>query len=139
LLYIQHYYHLITINIIDDNLLFKGILCGFSREEGLIPINKNLWSTSFVLINAGSGMILLSIFYLFIDVYKTWSGAPYRYLGMNSILVYFGHSVFAGYFPFSYQVYDVNHGTLLAMNIVGVVSWIAIAYYLYKINFFVKI
>ena len=27
-----------------------GGLCGFSKEEGLIPINKNMWSPSFVLV-----------------------------------------------------------------------------------------
>lgn len=23
--------------------VFGGLLCGFSKEDGLIPVNKNLW------------------------------------------------------------------------------------------------
>ena len=27
-----------------------GALCGFSKEDGLIPVNKNLWTTSFIFV-----------------------------------------------------------------------------------------
>jgi predicted acyltransferase len=43
-------------------LLLAGILCGFSKEEGVIPVNKNLWSTSFIFLTGGSGIFILSIF-----------------------------------------------------------------------------
>ena len=67
-------------------LLMAGILCGFKKDGGFIPLNKNLWSTSFVSVNAGIGLIGTSICYILIDVYKVWSGAPFIWLGMNSIL-----------------------------------------------------
>lgn len=120
-------------------LLLTGVLCGFSREDGAIPINKNLWSTSFVSAAAGGGLVLLSVFYQLIDVWKVWSGAPFFYLGMNSILIYVGHDVLGGFMPFSYQVYDVNHGSLLQMNLLGTLSWVVVAAYLHRIKFFVKI
>ena len=120
-------------------LFIAGCLCGFQREGGLIPINKNLWSTSFVCVTAGGGMVILSFCYLLIDKWKVWSGAPFRYLGMNSIIIYAGHELLATYMPFSYKIYHVNHGTLLQCNVLGTFAWVIIAAYFYHINFFVKI
>ena len=34
------------------------------------PINKNLWSSSFVLFCVGCSLLLLSVFYLVIDVWR---------------------------------------------------------------------
>ncbi|MES1217554.1 MAG: DUF5009 domain-containing protein [Bacteroidota bacterium] len=53
------------------------------------PINKNLWSSSFVLNVGGYSLILLSIFYYIIDVlgYKKWAFF-FKVIGMNSILIY---------------------------------------------------
>lgn len=53
------------------------------------PINKNLWSSSFVLNVGGYSLVLLSVFYYIIDVlgYKKWSFF-FRIIGMNSILIY---------------------------------------------------
>jgi predicted acyltransferase len=121
-------------------LLLAGILCGFSRDDGVIPLNKNLWSFSFILLTAGGGLLCLSFTYAMVDIYKVWSGAPFRYLGLNSIFIYCGHSILQGYFPFSYSLDDrETHESLLTMNIVGVSCWILVAYYCYTIDFFVKI
>lgn len=53
------------------------------------PINKNMWSSSFVLHTSGLSLILLSIFYYIIDVlnYKSWAFF-FKVIGMNSILIY---------------------------------------------------
>ncbi|MHA8062234.1 acyltransferase family protein [Aquirufa beregesia] len=53
------------------------------------PINKNLWSSSFVLMVGGISLLLLSLFYYIIDVkgYQKWSFF-FRIIGMNSILIY---------------------------------------------------
>jgi predicted acyltransferase len=53
------------------------------------PINKNLWTSSFVLNVGGYSLILLSIFYYIIDVlgYKRWAFF-FKVIGMNSILIY---------------------------------------------------
>jgi heparan-alpha-glucosaminide N-acetyltransferase len=120
-------------------MFIAGVLCGFSREDGVIPINKNLWSTSFVAVTAGGGMVVLSLCYLLIDKWKVWSGAPFRYLGMNSIIIYAGHELLANYMPFSYKIYHVSHATLLQCNVLGTFAWVIIAAYFYHIKFFVKI
>jgi heparan-alpha-glucosaminide N-acetyltransferase len=92
-----------------------------------------------VLVTAGSGLIGLSVCYVLVDVLKWWSGAPFLYLGMNSILIYVSHGILAGYMPFSYKIYHVNHATLLQCHVLGVTAWMIVAYYFYRIKFFVKI
>jgi heparan-alpha-glucosaminide N-acetyltransferase len=120
-------------------LLLAGILCGFSKDEGVIPVNKNLWSTSFILVCSGFGIIGLSLCYIVVDVYHVWSGAPFLQLGMNSILFYMAHQLFQDHMPFSYAIDHYNHGSLLLCHVVGVVSWLLLAMYCYKIKFFVKV
>ncbi|MGZ8559480.1 MAG: acyltransferase family protein [Chitinophagaceae bacterium] len=59
------------------------------------PINKNLWSSSFVLNVGGYSLILLAFFYYIIDVlgYKKWAFF-FKVIGMNSILIYMsGHFI----------------------------------------------
>src|SRR5450432_1906526 len=53
------------------------------------PVNKNLWTSSFVLNVGGISLVLLSLFYYIIDVlgYARWSFF-FRIIGMNSILIY---------------------------------------------------
>ena len=41
--------------------IFAGGLCGFSKETGVIPFNKNLWSLSFTLGLASFAFLLLSV------------------------------------------------------------------------------
>ena len=45
-----------------------GGLSGFSLNDGLIPINKNLWSISFVMATGSMAFFLLSLMYILIDV-----------------------------------------------------------------------
>lgn len=53
------------------------------------PINKRLWTSSFVLFVGGCSAILLSAFYMIIDVagYKKWAFL-FVIIGVNSILIY---------------------------------------------------
>lgn len=53
------------------------------------PINKNMWSSSFVLHTTGLSLLLLSLFYYIIDVkgYRNWAFF-FKVIGMNSILIY---------------------------------------------------
>ncbi|RXK57867.1 DUF5009 domain-containing protein [Lacibacter luteus] len=65
-------------------LLLVGWLWGLA-----LPINKNMWTGSFVLYTGGWSLLLLALFYFVIDVlgYKTWS-LPFVWMGCNSILIY---------------------------------------------------
>ncbi|MDN5289420.1 MAG: hypothetical protein JWR38_5694 [Mucilaginibacter sp.] len=53
------------------------------------PINKRLWSSSFVLYVGGWSLLFLSVFYLIIDVagFKKWA-FPFILIGTNSIVIY---------------------------------------------------
>jgi predicted acyltransferase len=53
------------------------------------PINKNMWSSSFVMHTTALSLLLLSLFYYIIDVrgYKNWAFF-FKVIGMNSILIY---------------------------------------------------
>ena len=55
----------------------------------VFPINKNLWTSSFVLFVGGLSLLLFSIFYLIIDVwkYKKWAFF-FVVIGMNPITIY---------------------------------------------------
>ncbi|XP_068726421.1 heparan-alpha-glucosaminide N-acetyltransferase-like isoform X2 [Montipora capricornis] len=112
-----------------------------TSNEGVIPLNKNLWSVSFIFATGGMAFVLLTLCYLLVDVLGWWSGAPFIFPGMNSIVVYVGSEILNNHFPFSWKVVksQVQHGELLAMNLVGTTLWIIISYYLYHIQFFVKI
>ncbi len=53
------------------------------------PINKNLWSSSFVMQTVGLSLLLFALFYYVIDVlkYQRWTFF-FQVIGMNSILIY---------------------------------------------------
>lgn len=53
------------------------------------PINKNMWSSSFVMHTTGLSLLLMALFYYVIDVlgYQRWAFFL-KVIGMNSILIY---------------------------------------------------
>ncbi|KAF7664073.1 hypothetical protein LDENG_00190400 [Lucifuga dentata] len=100
--------------------IISAILTKCSRDQGFIPVNKNLWSLSYVTTLACFAFVLLSLVYYMVDVKEWWSGAPFYYAGMNSILVYVGHEVFEEYFPFCWRMTNSqSHAEHLIQNIVA--------------------
>ena len=123
-------------------LLLASALCGFSKEDGLIPINKNLWSPSFVLLLAGLAFCNLSALYTVVDVFRLWEGAPFRFVGSNSIATYAGSETFSDSFPFAVallQTGAVNHAEALASNMIGVIAWLAFARALFVMGIFIVV
>jgi predicted acyltransferase len=53
------------------------------------PINKAIWSSSFVLVTNGWATLILSIIYYFKDLKKFEFGTIFKYVGMNAITIYF--------------------------------------------------
>lgn len=115
-----------------------GSLCNWSQEDGIIPVNKNLWSLSYVLVTSGMAFLLVTTLYNIVDIDHLWNGAPFTYLGMNSIIIYVCHEVFQHYFPVQFHVTD-THAVLLAIHIWGTTFWLIVASYLYYKNIFVAI
>ncbi|XP_029728719.2 heparan-alpha-glucosaminide N-acetyltransferase [Aedes albopictus] len=117
--------------------LIGGILCGFSKNEGWIPINKNLWSLSYVMVTASLAFFLLLICYVLIDVKRFWSGNPFLYAGMNAIILYVGHTIFHHMLPWHWRIGLMNtHFMLMCEALWNTVLWNGIAYYLFKKKIF---
>uniref|UniRef100_A0A8C6LK89 Heparan-alpha-glucosaminide N-acetyltransferase n=1 Tax=Nothobranchius furzeri TaxID=105023 RepID=A0A8C6LK89_NOTFU len=118
----------------------SALLTKCSTDEGFIPVNKNLWSLSYVTTLACFAFVLLVLLYYTVDVKRWWSGAPFCYPGMNSILVYVGHEVFEEYFPFRWKMANSqSHTEHLTQNLVATSCWVLISYVLYKKKIFWKI
>ncbi|WP_288130611.1 transmembrane glucosamine N-acetyltransferase NagX [Microbulbifer sp.] len=85
----------------DHKAILKGLfmaatvslLAGF-LWHWVYPVNKELWTSSFVLITCGCCLLLLGIFYLVVDVWH-WKRFTYIFsvIGCNAILVYLGTSL----------------------------------------------
>jgi predicted acyltransferase len=109
------------------------------------PINKNLWSSSFVLHVGGYSLLLLSLFYYIIDVlgYKKWAFF-FKIIGMNSILIYLSGKIinweFAnqGLFRWVGEIIG-DPWNVVAMAICYVmVKWVFL-YFLYEKKVFLRV
>jgi predicted acyltransferase len=72
-------------------MMVAGLSCIALAQlwDSEFPINKNLWSSSFVLECAGWSLLLLATFYLVIDVWRLRTAAlVFVVIGSNSILIY---------------------------------------------------
>lgn len=60
------------------------------------PINKNLWTSSYVLFTAGLALLLLAPAYYLVDMKHRdgWS-RPFAIFGTNAIVVFFGSTLMA--------------------------------------------
>ncbi|XP_047119724.1 heparan-alpha-glucosaminide N-acetyltransferase-like [Schistocerca piceifrons] len=120
--------------------IIGAILCLASKEDGWIPVNKNLWSLSFVLVTSCFAFYLLSFCYFLIDVKHWWSGAPFFYPGMNATIMYVGHEIGHDLFPWHWAIGRMNtHFMLLIESIWGTALWVIIAVWLYHIKFFLAL
>jgi heparan-alpha-glucosaminide N-acetyltransferase len=111
--------------------LLGGILCGFKQNGGPIPVCKNLWSTSFVLVNGGFAMWLLAFLYSIVDVRKWWEGKPFVFMGMNSILVYMASELLQGQTTFKIPAGEDNHAWHMFSNVTSVVVYALFAFWLH--------
>lgn len=120
--------------------LLGAILCSFSKDNGWIPINKNLWSLSFVCVTCGLAFIFLSFCYYIIDVKRKWGGVPFFWSGMNAILMYIGHVLTHQMLPWHWRIGLMNtHFMLLAKALWNTCMWMVIAYELYRRKIFYTI
>ncbi|XP_045214219.2 heparan-alpha-glucosaminide N-acetyltransferase-like isoform X7 [Mercenaria mercenaria] len=115
------------------------ILCKGEKNGGFIPINKNLWSLSFVICLSCFAFFLFAFCYVTIDVYRVWSGAPFYYPGMNAILLYMGHEFFSQPFRTFLGIQPNSHMVYLPINIWDTAVWIILSYYLYYKEIFFSV
>ena len=120
-------------------MLIGACLCGFSQNNGIIPVNKNLWTFSFVLVLGGAAFWILTIFYLLVDYFELWSGRPFTFVGMNSILLYLLHEILKYKIPFQWEVLVRTHETCIIQQICAISIWTVYAYFCYKSKFFLSL
>lgn len=109
------------------------------------PINKTLWTSSFVLVTTGYSILLLTLFYTLVDVLGSVGWAKFfAVIGTNSIIVYLGSSLinwsytskslFGGFInvaPAGWQDVILFGGMLL-------LQWLVL-YWLYCRKIFIKV
>jgi len=111
----------------------------------VFPLNKNLWTSSFVCLVGGISLLLFALFYYIIDVkgYYKWSFF-FVVIGMNPITIYLGSKFISFDFTArslltglaSYMPADV--GSLVILLGTVTVQWLFL-YYLYKNKIFLKV
>jgi len=119
--------------------LATGLLWGI-----FFPINKHIWTSSFVLFAGGWCILFLAVFYWVIDV-KGWSkwAFPFIVIGMNPITIYvgqrfldFGHT--SGFFLKGIAgMSGMFEPIILGIGVLGL-KWLFL-YFLYKRKIFLKV
>lgn len=129
--------HLIVIGIV---LLVIGY--GWSI---VFPLNKSLWTSSFVLVTCGYSTLLLALFYWAIDVMKWQLWAKFfAVIGMNSIVIYLSASIvnwkytansLAGGFI---SILPNGWSSLFEIFVILLIQWLLL-FWLYSRKIFIKV
>lgn len=109
------------------------------------PINKNLWTSSFVMHVGGISLLLMALFYYVIDVlgYKKWAFF-FKVIGMNSILIYISGKFIKwqyttnGFFGWIGQLVGDPYNIVVMAVCFVLVKWIFL-YYLYQKKTFLRV
>lgn len=134
--------------------------------NGVFPINKKLWTSSFVLFTTGWGLLSLAACYELVDVrkYRRWF-KPFEIMGLNAIFIYVASIVLIKLLMVNQIVSGVglasavenrqisiyewskeqifgwagtlNSGVLFA--IATILLWLGVAYLMYRRRWFLKI
>ncbi|XP_022719435.1 heparan-alpha-glucosaminide N-acetyltransferase isoform X2 [Durio zibethinus] len=92
-------------------LLVIGILLHFTHA---IPLNKQLYTFSYVCVTSGAAALVFSAFYILVDIWDLkYMLLPLKWIGMNAMLVYVmaAEGILAGFINGWY--YDDPHNTLV--------------------------
>jgi predicted acyltransferase len=124
------------------------------------PINKALWTSSYVLFTGGLALHLLAICYWVIDIkgYRRWA-KPFEIFGVNAIALYIGAQIMAELLglitltgadgtkiPLGSWIYDNLFASWaspanasLAFAIAYVLVWLGLMWLLYRRKIFIKV
>ncbi|KJD33826.1 heparan-alpha-glucosaminide N-acetyltransferase [Tamlana nanhaiensis] len=150
--------------ILDSGILQKHIvlfvLGGFLLALGYLfsiwfPINKALWSSSFVLVSAGYATLVLAVIYVIVDVKQWHFGGVFKQVGMNAITIYFlsgfiakcfykiplGNSTIHSWLYQTIYVYDWMPPKLssLLYALTVVAFYVGLGHFLYRKKIFIKV
>jgi predicted acyltransferase len=146
------------LSLIGFGLVMLGLIWSI-----IYPINKSLWSSSYVLYTAGLATICLSALYYIIDIsgYKKWTKL-FLVWGVNPMIVFFFSGIIPRVLsmikvnnpdtsgePLGFQSYFYNYGIVpifenpkdasLAYALFYAAFWSVILWILYKYKLFFKV
>ena len=109
------------------------------------PLNKMLWSSSFVLVVGAYSLAMFAIFYYVVDVrgWRRWS-LPLQVVGLNSITIYMAQKIISFshinkfFFGGIAEHLPTEWGALLLRGGYVLVCWLFL-YFLYKKRVFLKV
>ena len=121
-------------------LFMAGIACVALALiwDTVFPINKDLWTSSYVLFAGGWSLLLLAAFYWTLDVkaFVGWSFF-FRVIGSNSIVMYFLESVLR--FGFLKGLVGTGAGIAVLIAFLDLFARWGLVYALYQRRWFLKI
>lgn len=109
------------------------------------PINKNLWSSSFVMQTVGLSLLLFALFYYVIDVlkYNHWT-LFFQVIGMNSILIYISNKFIDwdytvnAFFRWLKQLVGEPYSVLVIAVAIVIIKWVFLKF-LYNKKVFLRV
>lgn len=121
-----------------------ALLAAVLGGSGAVPVNKSLWSLSFVLAAGAVALAAFAACHLLCDARgRAWpSGAPCAGMGRNALVIYVGHELLQNYFPFSFKLpaaFESTHGGALLQDTVGVLVWLGIGALLHWRQVYIKV
>lgn len=120
------------------------------------PINKAIWSSSFVLVTSGWGTLIIAVIYYLKDIKQYKFGTIFKYVGMNAITIYFLSSLISktmylikigedsnihSWFyntVFVHDFFSLNLSSLLYALVV-VVFYMLLGYIMFRRKIFIKV
>jgi predicted acyltransferase len=126
-------------------LTVAGLLWGLQ-----FPINKYLWTSSFVLVTGGLAFLMLGIFHELIDVrsYRAWA-AVFIWVGASAIVLYVFNMI-TGFYPLAQRIVGGDLGKLadaylvpgtgqFMASVLGLAIAVAAAHFLYRRKIFLRV
>jgi predicted acyltransferase len=136
----SEYRKVTLLSVTGGGLIVLGVVWGFH-----FPINKHLWSSSFILTTGGISFLFMALFYLVIDVwrYKKWS-IPFMIIGVNSIFIYLASSLInfrytANYLFNGFMQMTDEAGQAFILQLGVLMLEFLLLYFLYRKKIFFKV
>jgi predicted acyltransferase len=111
----------------------------------IFPINKPLWSSSYVCLAGGLSLLLFALFYWIIDVcgYRRWT-LFFTVIGLNSITIYMAQQIINFRFTANYLfggivgLFPEDWARMLNDIAIITVCW-CFLYFMYRMKIFIKV